>query len=101
MLYLASLFLGEVYAGTARGELAVEAYLRAVEARPDAMTARVALGHRLQAMGRFSESARVLQEGLADDSSSGEPADPWTDYLVGSKRQLDHALTELRALVRR
>jgi len=101
LLYLASLFLGEIREAMGDSKAATTAYRAAIQSRPDALAARVALARLLQASGRFNEAGQVLREKLAARPVRPPARDPWQEYFRGSPEDLARELSALRQAVRR
>jgi len=101
LLYLASLFLGEIQEAAGDSKAATTAYRAAIQSRPDALAARVALARLLQASGRFTEAGQVLREKLSARPVQRPARDPWQEYFRGSPEDLVRELSALRQAVRK
>jgi predicted Zn-dependent protease len=91
---LAWLFLGDIEEREGRTEGAVERYRAALAARPSFQTARVALAHALQRLGRVRAAERGIVESLS--GAAQDPEDPWLGYHLGLAWRRGAALDALR-----
>ena len=101
LFYLASLFLGEIHEATRDSKAATTAYRAAIQSRPDALAARVALARLLQASGRFNEAGQVLHEKLSAHPVQPPAPDPWQEYFRGWPEDVARELSALRRAVRK
>jgi tetratricopeptide (TPR) repeat protein len=85
-LYLAHLFLGRIHEDAQRLDEALAQYRRAVDVRPEAQSAAVALAHALQLTGDLEGSRQALARGIAGQRGAG---DAYLDYLAGNTVEAD------------
>jgi Flp pilus assembly protein TadD len=83
LLYLAHLFLGQVYEDSGRLEQAVEQYRLSLSLAPTAQAAAVALAHALGRAGEAEEARQVLRSALAQAGRRAR-RDPYWGYLVNN-----------------
>jgi tetratricopeptide (TPR) repeat protein len=91
---LAWLFLGDIEEREGRTEGAVERYRAALAARAGFQTARVALAHALQRLGRVRAAEQGIVESLS--GAAQDPEDPWVGYHLGLAWRRGAALDALR-----
>jgi tetratricopeptide (TPR) repeat protein len=87
--YLAWLFVGDIHDEAGDLEAALVAYREAVARYPCGMAPRLAVARELQALGRRTEAARIVYEGLSPASRDCAAVDPWQDCLHPLERELD------------
>jgi VWFA-related protein len=97
LAYLHQLFLGHVLAALERRDDAAGAYRRALQIRPTAQSARVALMNTLLA-GGDRKGAGALAEQVETEESAA--LDPWWMYWQGHYRMYPQAMVKLREFVR-
>src|SRR5690606_5906150 len=97
--YLAALFLGQVLQARQEWAPALEAYEQAVQLRPDARSARMAIADLHVVTGR-ADAAWHTAEALLTPPPVDAAADPLTVFRQGQTSRHDQLLTALRAYVR-
>ncbi len=100
--YFLCLFLGEENAALARPEPARAAYARAIELRPDAEFAYLALTSLERGAGNRTTAAGVLGTMLVEQQRAPAAFDLWAEYYAaGDARRLTDVLAEFREPFRR
>jgi tetratricopeptide (TPR) repeat protein len=82
-VYLAGLFLGQVYEEQKLTDEAEQAYRSGLAAHPTGQVIPMLLGRMLVATGRDAEGWAIVSKAIAEPALS---VDPWTAYFVDDKR---------------
>jgi VWFA-related protein len=96
LLYLANLFLGDLYGSQDDVVAAIAHYRAAIEAEPRWQAAHIALSHALRAKGDRSEARRVMQRALRLPVNDPRYVDGYRLYALGQLHNVPQMLEELR-----